>query len=75
VNGFENVDKERLIEWLRSDLFEPVLQHLTDAADMVTSNTMKQSGSKEQENKEEEINEHDSHVVEFHYVDTLLKCW
>jgi hypothetical protein len=60
VNGFENVDKERLTEWLRSGLFEPVLQHVTDVADIVTSNTVQQSSSKEQENKEEEINEHDS---------------
>ena len=51
VNGFENVNKERLIEWPQSDLFEPVLQHVTDAADIVISNTMKQSGSKEEENK------------------------
>jgi hypothetical protein len=53
-------------------LFEPVLQHVTDAADIVTSNTMQQSGSKEQENKEEEINEHDSPNVAVQYVDTLL---
>jgi len=38
-------------------LFEPVLQHVIDVADIVTSNTMKQSGSKKQENKEEENNE------------------
>lgn len=75
MSGFENVDKERLTEWPRSDLFERVLQHVTVAADIVTSNTMKQSGSKEQENKEEENNEHDSHSVAVQYVDTLLKCW
>jgi hypothetical protein len=51
VNGFENVDKERLIEWLQNDLFEPVLHHVTDAADIVNTNTVKRSGSKEQENK------------------------
>jgi hypothetical protein len=61
VNGFEKVKKARLItEWLWSYLFEPVLQHVTDAADIVTSNTMKQSGSKEQENKEEENNKYGS---------------
>jgi len=75
VIGFENVNKGSLIEWPRSDLFEPVLQHVTDGADIVTGNTMKQRGSKEQENKEEENKEHDSHSVAVHYVDTLLKCW
>ena len=48
---------------------------MTDAADIVTRNTMKQSGSKEQENKEEGNNEHDSHSVTIWYVDTLLKRW
>jgi len=75
VNGFESVDTGRLIEWPRSDLFEPVLQHVTDAADIVTSNTMKQSGSKEQENEEEGNNEHGSHSVAVWYVDALLNCW
>ena len=75
MNGFENVDKERLIVWSQSDLFEPVLQHVTDATDIVTSNTRKQCGSKKQESKEEENNEHDSHSVAVQYVDTLLKCW
>lgn len=75
VNGFENVDKKRFIEWPQSDLFNPVLQRVTDAAAIVTSDTMKQSGSKEQENKEAENNEHDSHSVAIQYDDTLLKCW
>jgi len=75
VNGIENVDKERLIEWPRSNLFEPVLQRVTDEADIVTSSTMRQCCSKEQENKEEENNEHDGRGVAVQYVDTLLKCW
>jgi hypothetical protein len=37
----ENVDKEKHVEWLWSDLFDPVFQHVTDAADIV-STTMKQ---------------------------------
>jgi hypothetical protein len=45
---------------------------VTDAADIVTTNTMKQSDSKEQENKEEGNNEHDSHSLAVWYVDTLL---
>jgi len=56
-------------------LIEPVLQRVTDEADIVTSSTMRQCCSKEQENKEEENNEHDGRGVAVQYVDILLKCW
>ena len=51
VSGFENVDKKKFIEWPQSDLFDPVLQRVTDAANIVTSDIMKKSGSNKQENK------------------------
>jgi len=73
--GLKMSTKGRLIEWPRSDFFEPVLKHVTDGAYIVNSNTMKQSDSKEQDYKEEENKEHDSRSVAVQYVDTLLKCW